>query len=515
MRTKLSAIAFILVAIEIGAQNVPMVAFDQSTGDLLAPNATNFLRRNVVNQRGIIRQVDTVSDLNGTGSPYRSGEHVFVIDAGTFGNGGAALFTHDAGSSDPTNTTDTVIATPGRWKVRSVYSTAAVWSTITGTPSTLSGYGITNALPLSAGSNAPLTGPLYLPGIVLGTNATITNWTAILDWSLLSGKPTNVAASGILDAFPITAGTNKPLAGILDAPFGIKLGTNALVTNWPSSSGGAGVTTVNGSGSHSNIADSAHTSVTGSNGTMRITITDTTGLGPFVRAENPSISGTWQFDGLSANVFQATNLNVATNSIGTMMVGSATITNALTASNITATTSALFASQTNTGTAGFGGPVLVGTTNIAQKLSNLEDLMVFTIMMGSELLPTTLTTNATRFVPARKGVNWESTTDYNRGYVTIPVKCELVRAVWDLRNAVSSSPTGSNIVWYVRVNNTTDTAIHTNAVFDTSFYSTNSGAISVSLSAGDTLAIKYATPAWLSTAPQPGGPVMLYFKPRL
>ena len=136
--------------------------------------------------------------------------------------------------------------------------------------------------------------------------------------------------------------------------------------------------------------------------------------------------------------------------------------------------------------------------------------------MGSELSSTTLSTNeATRFVPARKGLNWEGSTDWNRGFVTIPIKCELVRAVWDLRNATAASPAGSNIVWYARVNNTTDTAIHTNYVFDANFYSTNSGAISVSLNAGDTLAIKYITPLWLSTAPQPGGPVTLYLKPRL
>lgn len=141
------AILFALIGLCVGsafAQNKATVMFD-ATGNVVAPS--NFLSSNVLNRAGIIRAVNGASDLFGA-APLRSGEHVFVIDAGTFGNGGAAMFTHDPGSSNPTNTTDTITASPGRWIVRRVYSAPP-------------------ALPLAAGSNSPLAGDLYLSAFVM------------------------------------------------------------------------------------------------------------------------------------------------------------------------------------------------------------------------------------------------------------------------------------------------------------------------------------------------------------
>lgn len=170
---KTIAIIFLsLIGLRAFAQNRATLMVDLS-GNIVAPSRSVFLHSNVFNQSGIIRSVDGPTNLFNA-APLRSGEHVIVIEAGTFGNGGAALFTHDAGSSNPTNTTDTLAASPGRWVVRTVFSSPPAWASITGKPNSLDGLGVTNAfLPLSAGSNSPISGDLYLSAFVLnGTRYT-------------------------------------------------------------------------------------------------------------------------------------------------------------------------------------------------------------------------------------------------------------------------------------------------------------------------------------------------------
>ena len=287
MKRIIAAIGLIALAFCANAQNVPMAAFDPSTGALLAPTPTNFVRRNVLNQQGITRQVDTVADLNGTGSPYRSGEHVLVIDAGTFGNGGPVLFFHDSGSSDPTNTTDTVIATPGRWKAKRVYGSIPTFAEVSSKPTTLAGYGITDALPLSAGSNSTLTGTLYVPAI--------------------------------------------------------KLGSDIERTNWPTGGGGGGYVYVNGNTNNvtTNLQSNTEITVGFSGGSASFTAATANGTGDLVRTTgasvtNLSLQGTSTFEALRiTGTLTVSNLTITNANMVTPRLGAATATSLQSTSGIT------------------------------------------------------------------------------------------------------------------------------------------------------------------------------------
>ena len=195
MRTTFTILLTLLIGQAAMGQNLATPLVNPGTGALQAPSATTFLRQNVLNQAGIVRQVDTIADLNGVGSPYRSGEHVLVIAGSTFGNNYPTLFFHDSGSSDPTNTTDTVMAATGRWKAKKVFGGIPAWSDITGKPTTLAGYGITDALPLTAGSSAPLSGTLYLPAIKLGSDIERTNWPTSGGYVYVGGNTNNVTTN--------------------------------------------------------------------------------------------------------------------------------------------------------------------------------------------------------------------------------------------------------------------------------------------------------------------------------
>lgn len=176
MKTLFHTLMLLAAALPALGASLPTAMMD-TNGGLASPSKATFIRQNVLNQSGITRQVDFVTDLNAATSPYRSGEHVLVIDAGAFGAGGPVLFFHDSGSSDPTNTTDTFICTAGgRWKVKRLFGSIPSFADVTSKPTNILGYGITDALPLSAGSNAPLTGTLYVPSIKLGSDIERTNW---------------------------------------------------------------------------------------------------------------------------------------------------------------------------------------------------------------------------------------------------------------------------------------------------------------------------------------------------
>lgn len=463
-----------LAALVLGAhgQNVPTVVFDANTGDILAPAATNFVRRNVLNQRGITRQVDTIADLNATGSPYRSGEHVLVIDAGTFGNGGPVLFFHDSGSSDPTNTTDTVIATPGRWKAKRVFGSLPAFADVTGKPSTLSGYGITNALPLSAGSGAPLSGVLY-------------------------------------------------------APLGIALGTNATSTNWPTG-GGIGGITVGGSGVASNAASSAFMTAVRTNGDFAFNPASTTGSGTtLVLANSPSLTGTVSADTVTTSSMQVTSLVASALSAGRMSVtnepygvGWNGSTNVPTRDDVydQMETKAPLASPAFTGvpTAPTASTSVsntqVATTAFAQQLASGASGL-FTLLVGNNATAT-FTTNTSHLAPRFDSRVWAGGLTWDQTKIAVPINCRIIGLGLRFRMSTLASPTGSNYVWSIRTNDIADVPVYTNSWPDSAAHASATSFSPINLNAGDMFAVKLTMPAWLSVAPVAGGVIDVYVERR-
>ena len=128
--------------------------------------------------------------------------------------------------------TDAVGGQVLEWNGSSWVNATPLWSDLTGTPTTIAGYGITDAAP----SNSPsLTGVPVAPTATSGTNTTQLATTAFVHsavtgiaFSTLSATPTTIAGYGITDA--ITTATIA--AAVAEyAPFpGYSLGQNATVT---------------------------------------------------------------------------------------------------------------------------------------------------------------------------------------------------------------------------------------------------------------------------------------------
>ncbi len=115
-----------------------------------------------------------------------------------------------------------------------VESEPASWDSITGKPTTLAGFGITDAF---SGAYADLTGK---PTLFSGSYADLTDKPTIPDgtFASLSGKPTTIAGYGITDAFSGSYAdlTGKPtfdsLAPTQTGNTGKFLTTNGSVTSW-------------------------------------------------------------------------------------------------------------------------------------------------------------------------------------------------------------------------------------------------------------------------------------------
>lgn len=287
-------IMMLMVAFSAIAQNRFSVMMD-SGGNVVAPSKDSFVRSNILSHVGIARTVLHPYDLFNT-APMRVSESVIAVDAETFGSGGAALFVHDAGSSDPTNTTTTIQALTGRWVTRTVYSSAPSFAQITSKPSTLSGYGITNALPLTAGSNSALSGDLYLPAFVMN-----------------GVRYTNVSStSGGVGGLVVSGDTN-------------------LVTN---------------------IVASLDTSAVRTGGTFAIVISSLNGSGDVVRKNGGTISNATLLGNvtlssvdvatLTATLFTATNANLVTPRIIDLTSGTIDVTNSMRLRSATASRIAEF-----------------------------------------------------------------------------------------------------------------------------------------------------------------------------
>lgn len=93
------------------------------------------------------------------------------------------------------------------------------WSTLTGTPTTLAGYGITDALTATtaAATYEPLIGAGTLPLSKLATDPLArANHTGTQAWSTLTGTPTTLAGYGITDAFPVASQAEAEAGAVND-----------------------------------------------------------------------------------------------------------------------------------------------------------------------------------------------------------------------------------------------------------------------------------------------------------
>lgn len=299
MKTTFLALFFLVPLAALGAAyHAPLV---DTNGGFLTPSKATFLRQNVLNQQGITRQVDFVTDLNAATSPYRSGEHVLVIDAAPFGSGGPVLFFHDSGSSDPTNTVDTFICTAGgRWKAKRLYS-GAIGGTLT----------------VAGDTGNPVS------NLVNSATATFVRTNGDVAVEVSSAIP-RLASSNAFTALQyfqegIHVDPNKP----------VTIGGVAR-TNWPTSGTGGSITVAGDTGNPvSNLVNSATTSFARTNGDVAVEIT---------QVPATTISGTIDILRLPSEV--ATDSEVAatvgalTNGTGTLSVSNMTITGTLSAGSL-------------------------------------------------------------------------------------------------------------------------------------------------------------------------------------
>lgn len=305
MKTPFLALFFLVPLAALGATyHAPLV---DTNGGFLTPSKATFLRQNVLNQQGITRQVDFVTDLNAATSPYRSGEHVLVIDAAPFGSGGPVLFFHDSGSSDPTNTVDTFICTAGgRWKAKRLYS-GAIGGTLT----------------VAGDTGNPVS------NLVNSATATFVRTNGDVAVEVSSAIP-RLASSNAFTALQyfqegIHVDPNKP----------VTIGGVAR-TNWPTSGTGGSLTVAGDTGNPvSNLVNSATTSFARTNGNVAVEVT---------QVPATTISGTIDILRLPSEVATdsevAASMGALTNGTGTLSVSNLTITGTLSAGSLTVPTNA-------------------------------------------------------------------------------------------------------------------------------------------------------------------------------
>lgn len=226
-------------------------------------------------------------------------------------------------------------------------------------------------------------------------------------------------------------------------------------------------------------------------------IVTATGPGTFAMSNAPSGGTSW-------------TLTVNGSGSVTNIEDSADITNTVTGSTV-------YHGLKPTGvTAGTYG-VVGGVINAAGQMTTATNMPTpkFVLNIGFPTT-TTLASNTTYFVPRTSSHTWSQSVSYTNGSVCVPFKSRLVSVVSRIRIATSASPTGSNVVFYARKNDSTDVAVWTNAVFDTGYSVTNIltdyTSSNLQFNANDYIALKYATPAWWSTVPQPAGGFDLCFE---
>jgi hypothetical protein len=167
------------------------------------------------------------------------------------------------------NITLTTNATTDTLTIAATFSQDFAFSSLTGTPTTVAGYGITDAQALLvSGTNIKTVNSQSILG---SGNLTVT---ATADWTTLTNKPTTIAGFGITDAFDgaFSSLTGKPTTvsgyGITDAQAILVSGTNIKTINGASVLG-SGDLTVTGSYGDSDVSSHLNTNSANSNEYLR------------------------------------------------------------------------------------------------------------------------------------------------------------------------------------------------------------------------------------------------------
>lgn len=365
-------------------------------------------------------------------------------------------------------------------------------------------------------SNLTVTGTSGLNGTVTLGGALLNPWgyvssgtygaTNVIAFGANAGALVGVVVNGY---YYLVIGTNSTIraeADVVIAPNkGINLG-GTLYTNWPAG-GGSGTLMANGSGSHSNIADSADITIGSSNGTMRATVTSTTGTGAFVRADSPSgLSGTWGFDGMTIGTLTvSTQATAPTASLGTS--NTTVATTAYVKQNITdlytnaTTVSALSSNKTLATTA-------YADRAVATAVAGINSTNYWSDIVGYGTT-TILTASNTWFIPGTTRSFLQGTT-YAAGARKVPFDCKIVGFTMALRVSTTSAATG--IPCNIRTNDSGDVSVGALNMLSTGDYVTNVSGLNIPLNAGDTWAFKYSPTN--SDAPAVGGWLTVYFQNR-
>ena len=173
-----------------------------------------------------------------------------------------------------TNISLTTNATTDTLTINATFSQDFAFSSLTGTPTTVAGYGITDAQALLvSGTNIKTVNSQSILG---SGDLTVT---ATADWTTLTNKPTTIAGFGITDAFDgaFSSLTGKPTTvsgyGITDAQSILVSGTNIKTINGASVLG-SGDLTVTGSYGDADVSSHLNTNSANSNEYLQWTGSD-------------------------------------------------------------------------------------------------------------------------------------------------------------------------------------------------------------------------------------------------
>lgn len=366
-------------------------------------------------------------------------------------------------------------------------------------------FGVNSNLTVSGTSG--LNGTVTLGGALLNPHGYLSSGTFGGTNLIVLGANSNALAGIIVNGFYYvivgTNGTTRFESDVVIAPNkGINLG-GVIQTNWPSGGGGSGTLMANGSGSHSNIADSADITIGSSNGTMRASVTSTTGTGAFVRANSPSgLGGTWGFDGMTLGI-----LNVSTQATApTASLGTSNTTVATTAYSLRAI--ADFATNTPTASALSSNKNTASTEYVDKAIAAATPTSYFVITVGYGSAASLSGSASPRFAPSSTRT-YAQATAYDYGKVIVPVKCKIIGLSVRIRNSTTS--TNGAISTSFRTNDIGDVTIGSFPWLGTGDYSTNFSGIDAPLNAGDSFAIKYTSNH--SDSPSTGGWWDVYLQP--